>query len=145
MRIGNAERDSVAAELREHYASGRLTLEELHERLDAALAAKTRGDLDALMTDLPSARPLPGGGADWNAGGPGAGPGRAGGWAGQAVAALAWTALAIFALMAVVFLGAFGIGMGKPLGIVLVVVALAFLRRLLFGRRLRGRGPRRRC
>src|SRR5215470_2949945 len=57
MRVGDAEREATAAELREHYASGRLTLEELNERLDAAFAAKTRGDLNAVMRDLPSARP----------------------------------------------------------------------------------------
>ena len=57
MRVGDAEREAAAAELREHYASGRLTLEELNERLDAAFAAKTRGDLTVVMRDLPSARP----------------------------------------------------------------------------------------
>src|SRR5262249_20053952 len=57
MRVGDAEREATAAELREHYASGRLTLEDLNERLDAAFAAKTRGDLNAVMRDLPSARP----------------------------------------------------------------------------------------
>jgi hypothetical protein len=57
MRVGDAEREAAAAELREHYASGRLTLEELNERVDKVFAARTRGDLNALMTDLPSARP----------------------------------------------------------------------------------------
>lgn len=57
LRVGDAEREAVAAELREHYAQGRLQLEELHRRLDAALAAKTRGDLDQLTADLPSTRP----------------------------------------------------------------------------------------
>jgi hypothetical protein len=56
MRVGHEEREAVAAELREHYAVGRLTLDELNERLDKTFAAKTRGDLKALMTDLPSAR-----------------------------------------------------------------------------------------
>jgi DUF1707 SHOCT-like domain len=88
MRVGDAEREATAAELREHYASGRLTLDELNERLDKALAAKTRGDLDALMRDLPSARPraagAPGGaaGAGWT--GPGSGwTGTGSGWTGQ--------------------------------------------------------------
>lgn len=53
MRVGDADREATAAELREHYASGRLTLEELNERLDQALAAKTRADLTACMRDLP--------------------------------------------------------------------------------------------
>jgi Domain of unknown function (DUF1707) len=63
LRIGDAERDAVAAELREHYAHGRLTLEEFNERLDAAFAAKTQGDLNRLISDLPHVRsgwgPLP--------------------------------------------------------------------------------------
>ncbi len=63
LRIGDAERDAVAAELREHYAHGRLTLEELNERLDAAFAAKTQRDLNRLISDLPHVRsgggPLP--------------------------------------------------------------------------------------
>jgi hypothetical protein len=86
MRVGDAEREATAAELREHYASGRLTLDELNERLDKALAAKTRGDLDALMRDLPSARPRAGApgdaaGAGWTGAGSGwTGPGS--GWTG---------------------------------------------------------------
>lgn len=54
MRVGDAERDAAANELREHFASGRLTQDELNERLDQAFAAKTRGDLSGLFTDLPS-------------------------------------------------------------------------------------------
>jgi hypothetical protein len=87
MRVGDAEREATAAELREHYASGRLTLDELNDRIDKAFAAKTRGDLDGLMRDLPSARPgaawRPGqpGGPGWGPGtGPGGGPGS--GWTG---------------------------------------------------------------
>jgi len=38
---------------REHLAAGRLTLEEFDERLDRAYAAKTLGELDDLMADLP--------------------------------------------------------------------------------------------
>lgn len=54
LRASDADRDRVASLLREHHAAGRLTAEEFHERLDKALVAKTLGDLDALMTDLPS-------------------------------------------------------------------------------------------
>src|SRR5215471_16646592 len=78
MRVGDAEREAAAAELREHYASGRLTLDELNERLDAAFAAKTRADLNAVMRDLPSARPgwsAAGGRASSPAGGQQTGPG----------------------------------------------------------------------
>ena len=76
MRVGDAEREAAAAELREHYASGRLTLDELNERIDKAFAAKTRGDLNALMTDLPSS-------AAWLASAGAAGPQRAFGAAGR--------------------------------------------------------------
>jgi hypothetical protein len=55
MRVGDAEREAAAAEVREHFASGRLTQDELNQRLDQTFAAKTRGDLDAVFTDLPSA------------------------------------------------------------------------------------------
>jgi hypothetical protein len=63
LRIGDAERDAVAAELREHFAHGRLTLEEFNQRLDAVFAAKTQSDLSRLTSDLPHVRsagaPLP--------------------------------------------------------------------------------------
>ncbi len=53
LRIGDAERDAVAAELREHFARGRLTLEEFNQRIDAVFAAKTQADLARLTRDLP--------------------------------------------------------------------------------------------
>ncbi len=53
MRVSDAEREAAAAELREHFTSGRLDQEELDQRLTAVFAAKTRGDLSALFTDLP--------------------------------------------------------------------------------------------
>src|ERR1700689_3428356 len=55
MRVGDAEREAAAAEGREHFASGRLTQDELNQRLDQTFAAKTRGDLNAVFTDLPHA------------------------------------------------------------------------------------------
>jgi hypothetical protein len=54
MRVSDADRDRAAALLREHHAEGRLTAEEFRERLDAAFAAKTAGDLDAILGDLPA-------------------------------------------------------------------------------------------
>jgi hypothetical protein len=54
IRCGDADRDRTAALLREHLAAGRLTAEEFHERLDRAYAARTRGELDELMADLPA-------------------------------------------------------------------------------------------
>jgi hypothetical protein len=63
LRIGDTEREAVAAELREHYAHGRLTLEEFNQRLDAVFGAKTQADLTRITRDLPHVRsggaPLP--------------------------------------------------------------------------------------
>jgi hypothetical protein len=53
MRASDSDRDRVASMLREHHAAGRLTADEFQERLDATFAAKTLGDLDKLMADLP--------------------------------------------------------------------------------------------
>ena len=53
LRASDADRDHAAALLREHHAAGRLTAEEFQERLDAAYEAKTLGDLDKLLADLP--------------------------------------------------------------------------------------------
>jgi hypothetical protein len=53
LRIGDAERDTAMAQLREHFVAGRLTFDELTERLDLALAAKTQRQIDGLMADLP--------------------------------------------------------------------------------------------
>ena len=54
IRASDADRDRTAALLREHLAAGRLTAEEFHERLEQAYAAKTLGQLDELMADLPA-------------------------------------------------------------------------------------------
>jgi Domain of unknown function (DUF1707) len=73
LRIGHAEREAAAASLREHYAQGRLTLEEFNERIDAAFKAVTQSQLNRVTEDLPHAAahpaPLPvttvpGGGRD---------------------------------------------------------------------------------
>jgi len=53
IRIGDAERDAAARELSEHYAAGRLDSDEFESRLELANRAKTRGQIDALMRDLP--------------------------------------------------------------------------------------------
>jgi hypothetical protein len=53
LRVGDAERDAAAADLGEHYVAGRLTLDELHERLGAVFSAKTYGQLARIMADLP--------------------------------------------------------------------------------------------
>lgn len=51
-RVGHAERDAVAAILQEAVADGRLDIDELDERLELALRAKTYADLERLVTDL---------------------------------------------------------------------------------------------
>jgi hypothetical protein len=56
IRIGDAEREQVADQLRTSHTEGRLDVEEFNERIDAALKAKTRGDLRALVADLPGAQ-----------------------------------------------------------------------------------------
>jgi hypothetical protein len=53
LRIGDAEREATTGSLREHYAQGRLTLDELNERLGAGFAATTQSQLDRLTADLP--------------------------------------------------------------------------------------------
>jgi uncharacterized membrane protein YccC len=59
VRVSDREREAVADTLREHAAEGRLDPEELEERLTAAYAARTRGDLAGLTTDLPQREPAP--------------------------------------------------------------------------------------
>ena len=160
VRVGDADRDAVAAQLREHYADGRLTLEELNERLDQAFAAKTKADLNTVMRDLPQVpRPtagMPSGGTAWQgpawpgpmATKPGQDYGN-GGWGGNQrprgignafapLMGLIW----FFVILGGVFL--FGLGGGdKPLAIVLFLAALALVKRLFgLGRRHRCGGPR---
>jgi Domain of unknown function (DUF1707) len=158
VRIGDADREAIAAQLREHYADGRLTLDELNERLDQTFAAKTKADLDVVLRDLPHvARPFTDapaaafGNTAWQGPGPtgrsswdyGTGSGRQCGRAAFApLLVLMWVAL-IFGAVTL-----FGIGGGdRPLAIVLIIAAVAFLKRLFgFGGRRRGsggpRGPR---
>ncbi|WP_042368647.1 DUF1707 SHOCT-like domain-containing protein [Streptacidiphilus neutrinimicus] len=62
MRASDADRERVAEALRDAYAEGRLDAEEHSQRLDAAYAAKTLGELVPLTRDLPvhdGVRPKP--------------------------------------------------------------------------------------
>jgi hypothetical protein len=54
IRVSDAERDAVLHALGEHAAVGRLTLDELEERSGQALAARTRGELATVTSDLPA-------------------------------------------------------------------------------------------
>lgn len=142
LRVGDAEREAVAAELREHYAQGRLTLEDFERRLDASLTAKTRNDLDNLISDLPhtmpAGRPLPASGS-WHQHHRGSGYGYGGrgrraafGRISALIAALA-SLLIVFDLMA-------GLRFPMPgrLGILLAIFAvIRGLLRRVFGIRRR--------
>lgn len=59
LRCSDADREVVAEALRQAAGDGRLTLDELDERLDAAYRARTYRDLEPVVADLPGAR-LPG-------------------------------------------------------------------------------------
>jgi hypothetical protein len=58
IRISDADREGVAARLREHFAQGRLTQDELDERITATFSAKTLGDLRPILADLPDSAPV---------------------------------------------------------------------------------------
>lgn len=53
IRASDEDREAAMDVLRDAYAAGRLRSEEFYERVDAAYAATTRGDLDNLTADLP--------------------------------------------------------------------------------------------
>ena len=53
-RASDSEREAAVAHLREAAAEGRLDVEELVERIDAAYAATTREELEPLTADLPA-------------------------------------------------------------------------------------------
>jgi DNA-binding transcriptional ArsR family regulator len=59
LRAGDADREAAAAALAEHFAQGRLTLDELDARLDATLTATTYGELSHAARDLPDLTVLP--------------------------------------------------------------------------------------
>lgn len=65
LRASDAERAETADLLKKHFMDGRLDQAEFEERVGAALGAKTRGELTALLDDLPRivasrpARPSP--------------------------------------------------------------------------------------
>jgi hypothetical protein len=53
LRASDADREQIAERLRKATAEGRLLAEELEERLEATFAARTYGELDAVVADLP--------------------------------------------------------------------------------------------
>ncbi len=54
VRASDAERDAVIEQLREAAAEGRLTMEELTDRIEVAASAVMRADLEPLTADLPA-------------------------------------------------------------------------------------------
>jgi Domain of unknown function (DUF1707) len=54
LRVGDREREAVAAILRQQHVEGRLDTVEFQERLERCLAAKTYRELDQLTADFPS-------------------------------------------------------------------------------------------
>ena len=57
LRAADTDRERTADELRRAHVEGRIDTAELEERLEACYAAKTYGELDALLADLPRPRP----------------------------------------------------------------------------------------
>jgi hypothetical protein len=57
IRVSNEERDVAVTTLGVHLSTGRLELSEYEERCGQAVAARTRGELEALFTDLPAPHP----------------------------------------------------------------------------------------
>ena len=56
IRASDTDRDRAVAQLRQHLADGRLTMEEFTERVDEAYAARTTADLEVALRELPHVR-----------------------------------------------------------------------------------------
>ena len=56
LRASDAERQAIADRLNAAVGEGRLTLEEFSDRVGSAYAARTHGELERLVTDLPAGR-----------------------------------------------------------------------------------------
>jgi hypothetical protein len=59
VRASDVDRERVAERLRQAAGEGRLLTEELEERLEASFSARTYGQLDAIVADLPGPRLTP--------------------------------------------------------------------------------------
>jgi Flp pilus assembly protein TadB len=118
--VGDRERDRAADDLRRHYSEGRLTLDELGERLETALRARSGTQLRSALDDLP-----------WRWAGSGVlrSPGRlarnAAIVAGTAVIWLFWSVGMLVAFVA--WLAANGPGLGALLAFPLLWFALSWL------------------
>jgi hypothetical protein len=54
LRASDEDRDRAASEIRAHFAAGRLTEDELNERMEAVYRARTHAELRELRRDLPA-------------------------------------------------------------------------------------------
>src|SRR3954452_3614485 len=54
MRASDSERERIVRELTQHCGDGRLTLDELEERIPEAYAAETQADLQHALRELPA-------------------------------------------------------------------------------------------
>ncbi len=134
LRIGDADREAAAAALREHFAHGRLTLEEFQHRLELVFAAKTDRDLAAITRDLPHVAPplaWPDGRSRRSPAGQGtAGHGAGGPRRRSSLAGIAGLVVIILALILIAFI--------LPVAFIGTVISrslLFVLLALLFGRR----------
>lgn len=59
LRASDEDRERAAAEVREHFAAGRLDDDELSDRIEAIYKASTAGELQTLRADLPALPPAP--------------------------------------------------------------------------------------
>lgn len=126
MRAADADRQRVADQLRTALEEGRLDLQEYDERLQQAFGAKTYGQLDVLLADLPTASaPTP----------PGAAPGRnpAGEWLSRLWSSWVFTVAVTTAVWAIASLGAgefqyyWPFWIAGPWGVFLVMSSIAGL------------------
>jgi uncharacterized membrane protein len=130
LRIGDADREAAAAALREHFAQGRLKLDEFQHRLGTVFAAKTDRDLADVTADLPHAAGPPAMSAAPRQARAGSGSERRSRGAPPGLAALAGLVMIILALILVAFVlpvALFGMAVSRSLLFLLAV--------LLFGRR----------
>ena len=54
LRASDDDRDRLVEQLQRHAAAGRLSLDEYAERVDRVLVARTHGELEAVVHDLPA-------------------------------------------------------------------------------------------
>ena len=102
---GSADRERTVGVLRAGFTEGRLTEDELDDRIAGAYAARTYADLWRLTADLPAGPlPCPGGvpAVPWEPGNPAVPSGAEPAASWQSAAALVITALVIFTLAALV-------------------------------------------